>query len=385
MKMIHYLLMIILMGCALLVVGQLYVPISISSNISSQFNVTTSDATLVSSIFGFSYAAGFLMLGSLSDKYGRKTILVSGLCLLSLTTFIVSLSPNFTFLLIARAIQGFVASSFPPVALSLVTETLEIKKRPIGISLISLSFLASAPVIQLFTTWLGLNITETMLVFVPFYLAGALGLLLIAPKHVLPLKKKEFNLKNQFLSLLKDPSILVSWFIASTVLFSFVSFHAGMQTLGADLGINMQFLRFAGLPTLLFAFSASPLIHKFGSYFATQIGLIITLLAFVLGIFNSEINLFIASAILTAGVSITTPSLIATIAGRSNIQNRGFALSIYSFMLFLGASIAPLSAHYFSKFGLIVLNIVPISFIIIGIIVMILSKKLKFRISFPVT
>ncbi|WP_186647835.1 MFS transporter [Fluviispira vulneris] len=379
MKINHFLLMIFLMGCALFVVGQLYVPISLNSNISTQFNVTASESMLVSSVFGLSYAAGFLVLGSLSDKYGRRTVLVSGLSILALMTFVISLSSSFTFLLIARAFQGFVASSFPPAALSLVSETLECNKRPLGISLISLSFLASAPVIQLLSTWLDINFCKVMLLLVPIYLVGALGIFSFAPKTLSNLKKEKFVLRTQFFLLLKDSNILVSWFVATTVLFSFVAFHSGMQSLGKNLNVNLQYLRFAGLPTLLFVFWASSLIRKFGAFKTTLIGLVITILAFVIGLFNNSLNLLIASAVLTAGVSITTPSLIASISGRSSMQNRGLSLAIYSFMLFFGASVAPISSQYFAQFGLVILNIVPISYILIGFIIIYMAKKSDYK------
>src|SRR5699024_7813046 len=107
---------------ALVVVGQLYAPIPLLTDIGTQLHVSAATAAWVSAIFGFGYAIGMLVAGPLSDTLGRRRIVVAGLVAAAITTGIVALAPTFPVLLISRALQGGAAAFFPPVALAYLTE-----------------------------------------------------------------------------------------------------------------------------------------------------------------------------------------------------------------------------------------------------------------------
>lgn len=144
----EFLLMPILMAAALLVVGQLYVTLPLVSDLADHWQVTPGLASWTGSSFGFAYAAGFLLLGRLSDHHGRRRIMLASLCATALASVAVAAASNFGMLLVARALQGLVASAFPPAALALVAEVLSPARRPWGISLLSFAFLAAAPLAQ---------------------------------------------------------------------------------------------------------------------------------------------------------------------------------------------------------------------------------------------
>ena len=175
-------LLVLLMLCGFIIVGQLYVTIPLVADIADQFGIEPAQAALVGSAFGFAYAAGFLVFGPLSDRYGRKPILVLGLLAVAAATVLVSVATSFGLLLLARAIQGFAASSFPPAALSLTAEALPPQHRPFGISLMSFAFLAAAPLAQFFAVQSGDGLSVMMLELAPIYVLGALGLF-FAVKH----------------------------------------------------------------------------------------------------------------------------------------------------------------------------------------------------------
>lgn len=111
---------ILLSLCALLVVSQLYIPIPLINMFSQYFSVKTSVAIWIGSGFGFAYAAGFLVFGPLSDRFGRKPLLVPGLFLLGLITFLIGFSTHFYSIITLRLLQGFVAATFAPAALAYI-------------------------------------------------------------------------------------------------------------------------------------------------------------------------------------------------------------------------------------------------------------------------
>ncbi|WP_172974902.1 MFS transporter [Roseivivax sp. THAF30] len=84
----------------------------------------------------------------MSDRIGRRVVLLCGLVATAVATASLGAADSLGWFLAGRALQGFVASSCPPVALSLVGEVLPPARRPLGVSLISFAFLAAAPVAQ---------------------------------------------------------------------------------------------------------------------------------------------------------------------------------------------------------------------------------------------
>jgi MFS family permease len=141
----HGALLVLLMACGFLVVGQLYITIPLVDGIAARFAVDPAEAALAGTAFGLAYAAGFLLFGPLSDRHGRKRMIVIGLAATGLATALVGMAGGFGVLLAARVAQGLAASIFPPAALALVTEELPPRHRPLGVSLMSFAFLGAAP------------------------------------------------------------------------------------------------------------------------------------------------------------------------------------------------------------------------------------------------
>ena len=343
-------LLALLMVQAFLVVGQLYVTIPLTAGIAARFGVSSEAAALTGTVFGVVYALGVLIFGPLSDRHGRRRVIVLGLAATALATALAGIAPSFGLLLAARAAQGLAASAFPAAALSLVAETLPDRQRPLGLALISFAFLGAAPLAQFLGAGIGAGFGTVMLGAAPLYALGALGIQWSAdgsagraPAGQAP------ALRTRLVPLLRDPVVLAAWASALAVLFGFVAFHAGAQALNA--GFDLQTLRLAGLPPLLLSFAAAALIRRRSAPFAARAGLLLSALAFGLALAGSAPLLILSSILLSAGVAIAAPGLIATLAERAENANRGLALAIHAFTIFLGASIAPPLAQILAHLG----------------------------------
>jgi MFS transporter, DHA1 family, multidrug resistance protein len=75
---------------------------------------------IISYVLGFS--AGQLLYGRLSDRYGRKPVLMLGLAVFILGSLFASLSSSFPILLCARTIQGLGAASPRVIAIAIVRD-----------------------------------------------------------------------------------------------------------------------------------------------------------------------------------------------------------------------------------------------------------------------
>lgn len=356
----HVALLVLLMACAFLVVGQLYVTIPLVGEIASRFGVAEANAALAGSAFGFAYAAGFLIFGPLSDRIGRKGVILVGLVATAVATALVGLAPSFGLLLAARVVQGFAASAFPPVALSLAAEELPPPHRPLGVSLMSFAFLGAAPLAQIFAAGVG-NLPAIMMELAPLYLLGAAGLFFAARSGSPPATAQSGGQAPRLASLLHDPLVVTAWAAAITVLFGFVAFHGGAQALGAGLGVDLQTLRLIGLPPLLLTFAAAPLTRRFGPSLTARAGLVLAAVGLLVAMIGTPAAIMITSVIISGGIALAVPGLIATVAGRATNSNRGLALAIYSFCLFLGASVAPPVAQALAGIGIVPLWLLPVA------------------------
>ena len=129
--------------CGLLVPSQLYVSITLTTPIASAFEVSPDMALWIGSSFGFAYALGFVVFGPLSDRYGRKAVLVSGLVALAVSTLGVAASPSFGVVVALRCLQGLSAATFVPAALAYVGETLPRNARTTGLAFVTTGLIAS--------------------------------------------------------------------------------------------------------------------------------------------------------------------------------------------------------------------------------------------------
>lgn len=100
--------------------------------------------------YSLAYAFGFLIFGPLSDRYGRKVILVPGMAALAVATAVLSAAYSLPVVALLRSVQGLLAASFAAVALAYVGEALPPRWRSTGIGAVSTAFLVAGIVGQVY-------------------------------------------------------------------------------------------------------------------------------------------------------------------------------------------------------------------------------------------
>lgn len=261
---------LLLVVAAVLVVGQMYMPIPLLGQFNINYpNYSYSPSLLITS-FGIAYAVGFLVFGPLSDYLGHKLVIVSGLILLAAASVAVAYGEN-TGLILARAVQGFVAASFPPVALSYIATHFSDRFKNWAISAIAISFLSAVTFGQLITIAFsdGTLYRQELLVSLAYLLLAVMLFFALTKTNHSNAKLKDTKTK------LISPSLIVSflfrkdlaylYFITFSVLFVYIGHYIVVDDLlSDDFGNEGLHLRLMTLPFFLIGF-LSPRLIKFGS------------------------------------------------------------------------------------------------------------------------
>jgi len=100
---------------------------------SREFGVSPAASSLSLSLTTVMLAASVLVAGSLSEAWGRKSVMVVSLTTAALLNVIGALVPNWHALLVVRALEGVAFSGLPAVAMAYLSE--EMERRSVGLAM----------------------------------------------------------------------------------------------------------------------------------------------------------------------------------------------------------------------------------------------------------
>lgn len=145
----------------------LYLPALPTMSVALGVSTALTNLTLVS--FFFFFAVGTLFWGPISDKYGRKPVLVAGTGLYVAASAVCALAPDVYVLIVARVMQGIAAGAIISVSMALIKDCFSGKQRETILAIVqSVGGLAPmiAPVLGgillQFTNWRGSFVVLTV-------------------------------------------------------------------------------------------------------------------------------------------------------------------------------------------------------------------------------
>jgi DHA1 family bicyclomycin/chloramphenicol resistance-like MFS transporter len=124
-------------------------------DIATSLQASNSIVKLATTLLIFGYCTTIILYGPLSDYFGRRPVLLVGLAIYSIATFVCAIAPNITLFLSFRFIQGMGASSGPVIAYAMTRDYYHEKQRAKYIALITASVGVAISISPILGSYLG--------------------------------------------------------------------------------------------------------------------------------------------------------------------------------------------------------------------------------------
>jgi MFS transporter, YNFM family, putative membrane transport protein len=344
----------VLVSCALLVLAQLYLAITLAPVIGEALGGGgPAAAAALGTTYALAYGLGFLIFGPLSDRYGRKPILVAGMAVLAVATAGMAAASSLAMVAAVRTVQGLVAASFSAVALAYVGEALPPRWRSTGIGAMSTAFLSAGILGQVYAEAVAQAIGWRWVfgLAAPAFVIAAMAMATILLEPPRTGEPASLGQKYRQLARLAIQRELVLPNVASIpVLLSFVAMYAALgPLLQNQFGLpdtSVLYVRLAGLPAILLAPLAGWLVGHHGPTRVAVVGYLLAAVGLAAEAFSITALwlLVIASVVFVLGIATIVPAVIAMVGGRGGSSRAG-ALALNGLYVFAGASCGPLVAQ----------------------------------------
>ena len=241
MKNSNLFILVLALANASVVVGMGLITPSITI-IKADFNLTSDMVQLTLTVFIIAAGIGQLVFGFLSDRYGRRPILLTGSLLFVASSITSVFSPNILFLLIMRVVQGLGAAACMSMARVIINDSFNKTEAAEKLSLIT-AIMVIFPLISLI---LGGFIAQTIGWVGTMYVFFIFGLIILTGSvyNISETKIKKINnlnfskITNSFLDVLKNTKFLNFTFIGSIQTGVFFSSFGFMPYEFARLGVS---------------------------------------------------------------------------------------------------------------------------------------------------
>jgi MFS family permease len=354
---------------------------------SKKFGLSDFDNGLLFTLFSVCQFISTPIIGRLSDKYGRRPMLLISIVGTAVSFFLMAWAPNAAFLFISRIIDGLTAGNIP-VVFAVISDSTKPEERAKAFGLISSAFnfgFVFGPAIAAAT----IAITPAL----PFIIAGSITVLaalltfFYLPEtntHLGEVKEgKLFDFKRIW-HMLFDPNVGVTFLISLIFFLAFsCSIIYGFQpytlnTLHITESQNaMLFTIFGATGLIAQTFLVGPISKKLGMKKAFTNAMLFTAISFLVMSISNSVPVFVGAMILLALVNSVAQTLIPTILSQeADAKSQGSVMGLNSSYQSIGMIVGPLIG------GAIATISIPLTFLAGGILVLV-CFALSFRVLRP--
>lgn len=343
----NILLVRILGAAAFLVMFQAYLVAPLIPSLTRSFHTTQSLIGLAIPAFTIPYGLSSLFYGPLSDRFGRKVIIMGLLGFLTFSTVLLAFSSTAIEFLLIRAMVGIATGGIVPISVALIGDIYPYEKRGKPIGLLFSGMAGGMTFGSTLGAYLNPLIGWQMEFVITGILSGLLYLIVFFKPGILAVQQERISIG--LTTILKNSGSLLNSSEGKKV-YSFIFlnglFHSGIFAwLGyyfsvkyhlGDQGIGLALLGY-GLPGMLMGVSIGKAADHFGRRKIIPAGLIIGAVTVIVLVFKVPLIIAgIAVAALSLGYDMTQPLFAGMVSRLGNNSVRGQAMGLGSCLLFLG-------------------------------------------------
>lgn len=334
----------------LLVMFSLYSTITIGASIAQDFSVPVTNTPLASMAFSFTFALGCLIYGILSDKFGRKQIMLYGLIAHTIFTLLSVFSTSFMMLVVFRGAQGLAAAAYAPIIIAYISDLFPENKRVTATSFMTMGFLFAGIFGQVISEMIA-NAYDWRMVFLIlgncYAVLAVVNLWLLpqAPLQETAVQFKDFG--RDIASIFQNPILMLCYLIGFVLLMTFINVYVVLgESVLVQHGQHIQTVaavsKFFGVGGIIISLMAGRLSNHYSVTKVLVGALTVTVLSIILMALNTSIiGYIILSVIFGGGIGFALPTLISKVV-LSVDNHKGFYITLNTFVIFFGTAVAPL-------------------------------------------
>lgn len=341
---------------------------------SKAFGLSDFQNGLLIAVYSVCQFASTPIIGRLSDKYGRRPMLISSIVGTALSFFMLAFAPNAIFLFIARALDGLTAGNIP-VAFAVISDTTKPEERPKAFGLVGAAFsfgFVFGPAIAALTVGFGRG--------VPFIIAGlitviaALMTIFFLPetnKHMGEVQKGKLFDFGKLYHTLFDPNVGVTFIItlifylafACSIIYGYQPYTKNILHI-SDTMNAVLFVIFGAVGLVTQTFVVQPVTKRLGMKHAFSSSIIMSALSFFIMSYSMTIGLFIFGSVILGIFNSIAQTLIPTILSQeADAKSQGSIMGLNASYQSIGMIFGPLLG------GLAATVSIPLAFQVGGVLI----------------
>ncbi|HSW97588.1 MAG TPA: MFS transporter [Candidatus Saccharimonadales bacterium] len=320
---------------------------------SKKFGLSDFQNGLLFSMFSVCQFISTPIIGRLSDKYGRRPLLIISIAGTAASFFLTAFAPNAAFIFIARALDGLTAGNIP-VAFAVISDSTKPEERAKAFGLIGAAFnfgFVFGPAIAALTVGFSAGL--------PFIIAGLITVVAViltalylpeTNKHMGEVKHgKLFDLGKLWHTLF-DPNVGITFVISlifflafsCAILYGFQPFTMNILKVTSSQNA-LLFTMFGIIGLISQTFLVGRVSKKLGMKKSFTISLLFTALSFVIMFLSHSLIIFIiASLILGVFNSIVQTLLPTIISQEADAKSQGSVMGLNASYQSIGMIFGPI-------------------------------------------